>query len=256
MHFHIPKPCHQKWDEMTPDEKGRYCKACNKTVVDFTKMTDDEVLSYFTQHQGQKVCGKVHKSQLAQNEVEISIPLSTIKKGLTKWQVFGLSLLLVFGVLLTGFKDTHQTKATFKLEQNYSAFKIDSPPPIPYIIGDIQPEYSHEDEDIFGMIINEHILPSYKGGEAARQQYLKDKLAKIDFTNYTDSLPRKVITEFFIDTTGRPQKVKIAKGGIDSTFNQQIINIVEQMPDWTPGRLYDKPEVVRMYMPIKILTKE
>ena len=253
MHFHIPKPCHQNWDEMTPDEKGRHCQACNKTVVDFTKMTDDQVLNYFSQHQSQKICGKVHKSQLAQNEMEIVIPLSSIKKGLNKWQVFGLSLLLVFGVLLTGFTGTHQTKATFKLEQHYTVFSVDTPPPMPFELGIPEPENLFN-EDVFGDIVN--IPPSYKGGEAARQKYLKENLSKIDFTSYKDSLPRKVITEFFIDTAGRPQMVRVKKGGLDSTFNQQIINIVEQMPDWQPGRLFDKPEIVKMYMPIKILTKE
>lgn len=255
MHLHIPNPCHQKWDEMTPNEKGRHCQACNKTVVDFTKMTDDEVLSYFAQHKDQKICGKVHKSQLAQNEVEITIPQSAIKKGLNRWQVFGLSLLLVFGVVLTGFTDTHQTKAIFKLEQHYIAFGIDTPPPMPPVLGHIVPENINS-EELIGDIVFDNILPSYKGGEAARQKYLKEKLSKIDFTSYKDSLPRKVWVDFIIDTTGLPKQVKINKGGLDSAFNQQIINIVEQMPAWEPGRLFDKPEIVRMRMPIKILTKE
>ena len=255
MNLHIPQPCPENWENMTPNQQGHFCQVCSKTVVDFTQMTDDEVLNYFAQHQGQKVCGKLRKSQLAPTEVKLIIPQSILKKKLNAWQVFGLSLLLIFGVVLTGFTGTYNTKANFTLEQHYSALKIDTPPPVPYIIGDIQPEYSQE-EDVLGMIIDEHKLPTYNGGEVARQQYLKEKLSKIDFTSYADSLPRKVITEFFIDTAGRPQMVRVKKGGLDSTFNQQIINIVEQMPDWQPGRLFDKPEIVKMYMPIKILTKE
>lgn len=255
MNLHIPQPCPENWENMTPNQQGHFCQVCSKTVVDFTQMTDDEVLNYFARHQGQNVCGKLLKTQLAQTEVEIIIPQSVLKRGLKTWQVFGLSLLLVFGVVLTGFTGTHHTKANFILEQQYSALKIDTPPPIPHIIGDIQPEYLQE-ENVLGMIINEHKPPTYKGGELARQQYLKEKLSKIDFSSYADSLPRKVITEFFIDTAGRSQKIKIHKGGLDSAFNQQIINIVEQMPDWQPGRLFDKSEIVKMYMPIKILTKE
>jgi len=31
----IPKPCFEGWENMLPNEGGRYCKACAKTIVDF-----------------------------------------------------------------------------------------------------------------------------------------------------------------------------------------------------------------------------
>ena len=39
----IPKPCHENWDKMTPNEQGRHCKSCAKTVVDGTHLTDAEI---------------------------------------------------------------------------------------------------------------------------------------------------------------------------------------------------------------------
>jgi hypothetical protein len=39
----IPEPCHQNWDAMTPNEQGRHCNACAKTVVDATNLTDEEI---------------------------------------------------------------------------------------------------------------------------------------------------------------------------------------------------------------------
>jgi hypothetical protein len=40
--LHIPKPCHENWDAMTPQERGRHCDVCDKTVVDVTRMRPSE----------------------------------------------------------------------------------------------------------------------------------------------------------------------------------------------------------------------
>ncbi len=39
----IPKPCHENWDAMTPNEQGRFCNTCAKTVVDATALTNEEI---------------------------------------------------------------------------------------------------------------------------------------------------------------------------------------------------------------------
>jgi hypothetical protein len=43
----IPTPCGENWERMDRGEQGRFCQHCQKTVVDFTGMTDAEVLGYF-----------------------------------------------------------------------------------------------------------------------------------------------------------------------------------------------------------------
>lgn len=70
----IPKPCHQNWDQMTPDEKGRFCGACQKTVVDFTNMSDRELAAFFKKPAG-SVCGRFHQDQLNR---EITVPKKRI----------------------------------------------------------------------------------------------------------------------------------------------------------------------------------
>ena len=45
--LNIPKPCHENWDQMTPVDKGRFCGFCQKQVVDFTAMNDEQLALFF-----------------------------------------------------------------------------------------------------------------------------------------------------------------------------------------------------------------
>lgn len=60
--INIPKPCHENWNAMTPNEKGRHCAVCEKTVVDFTKTTDERLVKTFEQNGN--LCGRFKNSQL------------------------------------------------------------------------------------------------------------------------------------------------------------------------------------------------
>ena len=62
-YIHIPRPCHEDWDKMTPASKGRLCENCSKQVVDFSLMSGNEVLNYFKRNTG-KVCGRFANDQL------------------------------------------------------------------------------------------------------------------------------------------------------------------------------------------------
>ncbi|MFL9835247.1 hypothetical protein [Chryseobacterium terrae] len=67
MKITIPKPCHENWETMTLQEKGRFCGVCSKTVRDFTKNSDDEILDYFSDSSSENVCGNFYRSQLERN---------------------------------------------------------------------------------------------------------------------------------------------------------------------------------------------
>ena len=60
----IPEPCHESWQQMTPTEQGRFCNACAKEVIDFSTMTDTQVLNYFTNLTHENVCGRALPEQL------------------------------------------------------------------------------------------------------------------------------------------------------------------------------------------------
>lgn len=65
MRISIENPCHEDWQGMTPEAQGRFCSACEKTVIDFSQMSDAEILQYFSQPRTEKVCGRFTSEQLS-----------------------------------------------------------------------------------------------------------------------------------------------------------------------------------------------
>lgn len=59
----IDTPCHENWDAMTPVDHGRFCQACVKEVVDFSTMTDQQILYYLANEKG-NICGRLSESQI------------------------------------------------------------------------------------------------------------------------------------------------------------------------------------------------
>ena len=54
----IAQPCHENWQAMTPVEQGRHCGSCAKNVVDFTIMSDREIIDYISLHASGDTCGR------------------------------------------------------------------------------------------------------------------------------------------------------------------------------------------------------
>ncbi|WP_020605504.1 carboxypeptidase-like regulatory domain-containing protein [Spirosoma spitsbergense] len=59
----IPTPCQQPWQDMTIDGSGRFCASCQKTVVDFSTLTDQQVINLLAQQNGSG-CGRFRAGQL------------------------------------------------------------------------------------------------------------------------------------------------------------------------------------------------
>ena len=81
----IPKPCSENWDNMSLADKGRYCAVCSKTVIDFTTMSDGEILDIFKKAQDTPVCGHFFETQLNRSLIDTrykpSYASSLIKKA-------------------------------------------------------------------------------------------------------------------------------------------------------------------------------
>lgn len=114
MKISIPKPCHENWEGMTPEEKGRFCGMCQKTVVDFTDMAPDEIRHFFKEHDGQKICGRFRNEQLAQPTKPL-LPEALVNRIASRpmgfRQMFVVALLVCMGSTLFSCNNTKSEPA-------------------------------------------------------------------------------------------------------------------------------------------------
>lgn len=90
LQVHIAQPCHENWEAMLPDEKGRFCQSCNKQVIDFTHMTDQQLLHYFTHAKG-PTCGR-----FAQDQLQRDLTPGTVSRKKSRWLALFMPLLVLF----------------------------------------------------------------------------------------------------------------------------------------------------------------
>ncbi|WP_460969099.1 carboxypeptidase-like regulatory domain-containing protein [Spirosoma migulaei] len=63
IHLTIDTPCQQHWQKMKSVDTGRFCDHCQKTVVDFSGLTDQQIVEVVNQSTG-STCGRFRLSQL------------------------------------------------------------------------------------------------------------------------------------------------------------------------------------------------
>jgi hypothetical protein len=86
--IYIHEPCQAKWKNMDPSGDGRFCTSCALTVVDFTKMTNEEITNYFLKKSGERVCGNFRNDQ-------VSTPKLVRRRKRWGWLLTGLTI--IFG---------------------------------------------------------------------------------------------------------------------------------------------------------------
>ncbi len=87
-YIQVTSPCNEDWNKMADSEKGRFCDACAIQVIDFTLLTDHQVLSYLASAKG-KVCGRFSTEQLDRGLNDTSVK----KKKVWQWVLTGFTSL-------------------------------------------------------------------------------------------------------------------------------------------------------------------
>lgn len=222
-YFHIPQPCHEDWDKMTPYAKGRFCESCTKQVVDFSLMTDHEVLNYFLKNTG-KVCGRFANDQLQRPFVEAKQP-----KKKTWWIAMMMPLLLLVNKINAQKKNNLMTKGKVAVKPLNSN---------PLILGNVLPKItpveiakpktecaktvgdtilisSEEQKRIKGTVMNEKGEPI-----PFATIYAKELVASVaaDSAGYFELLTKSIIDSTTIGASAigyESNEIKIAKPDTD-----------------------------------------
>lgn len=127
----IPKPCHENWDAMSPDEQGRFCGVCAKSVIDFTKMNDTQVKTFFSENSDKKICGRFRMEQVKQ-KIIFNVPLSVFNKKRSFQKSFLLVLFVVMGTTLFSCKNSSgKTVGEVAVVEGTTASNITMGMPIP-----------------------------------------------------------------------------------------------------------------------------
>ncbi len=105
----IPEPCHEDWNSMQPDAKGKFCNSCSKAVFDFSTKTDHEIKQILLEYKDQKVCGHFKKSQV-DRPFNFKVNLNDLPKNISFSRAFVIAVFLVFGSFLFSCTDHHGGK--------------------------------------------------------------------------------------------------------------------------------------------------
>ena len=73
---YIPNPCSENWDEVSGDERKKFCDKCSTTVHDLTEMSGDEIAA-LKQVNGGKLCGMFDHTRL-RNSIMLSAGIGTL----------------------------------------------------------------------------------------------------------------------------------------------------------------------------------
>jgi len=116
LNIQINKPCSEKFDTFKKTDNGGFCTSCKKNVVDFTKMSDQEIFKYFSNEES-KTCGIFLESQL-KSYSNSSISSNKTKSSAFASSLFGLSLVSLLSLTNAYSQEKNNTNTIIKEENS------------------------------------------------------------------------------------------------------------------------------------------
>jgi len=90
----VSKPCTEVWEQFKPTTTGGFCGSCNKNVIDFTSMSDNELIEVISKSVG-KTCGRLRPEQLNRSIIKPQIQNKINGWSMLKIGITSISLLLL-----------------------------------------------------------------------------------------------------------------------------------------------------------------
>lgn len=257
MRLSIPTPCTQDWDAMTPADQGRHCAACQKVVVDFSRMTDGEIVALMQARAGQEICGRLETGQLGRELV----PALPLPRKLPWWSWARVSAAAgALWLVLVGSSGSQQAQAQHKALHTQRATDIKSRGKQGKVS---KPDNNNtrEGASIMGDIVSDSLFlvaedtvhtvvdvipePRYNF-----MKYINDEL-KASRNTLMEDAPNRFTVRFVVLKSGEVKNVEIVKG-YNSEWDELLESVLSKMPPWKPGFIKDRPVHSVIILPIRI----
>lgn len=96
-------------------------------------------------------------------------------------------------------------------------------------------------------------MPQFPGGEEKLLKFIAQKI-KYPREARRKNITGRVIANFYIDKLGKACNVKIIKG-IGGGCDEELIRVLNLMPNWTPGKQDGVPVNVNYNLPVNFSLK-
>ncbi len=283
----IFEPCPANWEKMQIKLNARHCVQCDKSVVDFTKKSRAEIITYLIENPNGSVCGRMNQQQFDIKEEDLPELISILSQPRFRANAF-LILAVVCSSLFYSCETPSTGKNTIekpKIEKqtinpiekpkinpidntssNDSVKKTKKqhiippvelmgevsilPEPPPAIAGGITYEPLPEIEVVTNpeeVLSYAEQMPEFTGGMPEMVKYLLENMIYPEEMK-ENGIEGRIFVQFVVTKTGNVEDVTIARG-IDG-LNREAIRLVKQMPNWKPGTNYGKQVNVKMVVPI------
>lgn len=205
-------PCKENINDMASCGLDKYCKTCNRTIIDFRNKSVEELEQL--KKTNQSICGIFSEKQVA--------------KGYERYFQFAAATVLTVG--LSG------SLQNFHAQEEPDPFKL----PVTKSSRAVCPT-APEQMDIVGVIIDDS--PEYPGGMVALKDFLKENIVYP-----ADSIEGKVYVSFTVDTLGRAKDIKI-KRSLSPLADAEVIRVVKLLV-FKPALIEGKPIHSKFSLPV------
>ena len=290
MQVKIVSPCPQDFTHIKIAMLSRQCDLCNKPVIDFTKMSREEIITYLLEHSDENVCGRMNRPQVDIHHNDLPVIIETLKKQGGNRSFLLLALITMSLVSCSSpepaesnikVKDpVHVTQLegkvaltdTVKTQQSANQNNVPkvkvippevlpspepSPEPYPVIEGEIAfieepplPPPPAAQQEEEILSYAEK-MPEYPGGMTELFKFIQTNL-KYPEIEKEAGIEGNVYVQFVVSKEGVVYQPKILRGVSGAPgFDKEVMRIVRAMPNWIPGENAGKKVNVFYTMPVK-----
>jgi TonB family protein len=280
MKVSIFEPCPANWENMQIKLHARHCDQCDKSVVDFTKKSRAEIITYLIENPNGSVCGRMNQQQFDIKEEDLPELISILSQPRFRANAFLILVVVCSSLFYSCETDSKGVKTIEKPKiekqkinpienssSNDSVKKIKKqhiippvelmgevsilPEPPPAIAGGITYDPLPEIEVVTNpeeVLSYAEVMPEFPGGMPEMVKYLLENMIYPEEMK-ENGIEGRIFVQFVVTKTGSVEDITIARG-IDG-LNREAIRLVKQMPNWKPGINNGKQVNVKMLIPIR-----